>query len=65
MLTSAALFLYELTGDPMYLSAVRVLAENSMADQVASAEEYIRTGYRAYLTLYRNSSTHRLYEFDL
>lgn len=26
---------------------------------------YIRNAYEAYLTLYRNSSTHRVHEFDL
>lgn len=32
---------------------------------VERAKAYIRIAYEAYLTLYRNSSTHRVHEFDL
>ena len=49
----------------MLLDCVRVLASDGELDTtVERAKTYIRTAYDAYLTLFRNSSTHRVHEFD-
>lgn len=62
----AAAFLATLTDDPMLVDSIRVLTTRA-ADpaQVDQARRYIHATYGAYLTLYRNSGTHRLHEFQL
>ena len=65
MYIPAAIHLYTATSDPMLLDCVRVLASDGELDTtVERARTYIRTAYDAYLTLFRNSSTHRVHEFD-
>ena len=58
MHTPAAIHLYLVTSDPMLLDSVRVLGSDG-------EEEVTVERAKAYLTLYRNSSTHRVHEFDL
>ncbi len=54
-----------MTSDKMLLDCVRVLASDGERDATMErARQYIRTAYDAYLTLFRNSSTHRVHEFD-
>ena len=66
MYIPAAVRTYMLTSDPMLLDSVRVLGSRDEEDRtVERAKAYIRSAYDAYLTLYRNSSTHRVHEFDL
>ena len=49
----------------MLLDCVRVLASDGELDTtVERAKTYIRTAYDVCLTLFRNSSTHRVHEFD-
>ena len=60
MYTPAAIHLYLVTADPMLLDSVRVLGSDGEEEStVERARAYIR------LTPYRNSSTHRVHEFDL
>ena len=50
----------------MLLDSVRALGSDGEEEAtVERARAYIRSAYEAYLTLYRNSSTHRVHEFDL
>ena len=58
MHTPAAIHLYLVTSDPMLLDSVRALGSDG-------EEEVTVERAKAYLTLYRNSSTHRVHEFDL
>lgn len=65
MYIPAAIQLYTVTSDPMLLDCVRVLASDGEDEAIVErAKTYIRTAYDAYLTLFRNSSTHRVHEFD-
>ena len=65
MYIPAAIHLYTVTSDPTLLDCVRVPASDGELDTtVERARTYIRTAYDAYLTLFRNSSTHRVHEFD-
>ena len=66
MYTPAAIRLYLVTSDPMLLDSVRVLGSDGEEEAtVERSRVYIRNAYDAYFTLYRNSSTHRVHEFDL
>ena len=66
MYTPAAIRLYLVTSDPMLLDSVRVLGSDGEEEAtVERARAYIRSACNAYLTLFRNSSTHRVHEFDL
>lgn len=66
MYIPAAIRLYLVTSDPMLLDSVRVLGSDGEEEAtVERARAYIRNAYDAYLTLYRNSSTHRVHAFDL
>lgn len=50
----------------MLLDSVRVLGSDGEEEvTVERAKAYTRSAYGAYLTLFRNSSTHRVHEFDL
>ena len=65
MYIPAAIHLYLATSDPILLDSVRVLGSDGEEEvTVERARAYIRNAYEAYLTLYRNSSTHRVHEFD-
>ena len=66
MHTPAAIHIYLVTSDPRLLDSVRVLGSDGEEEvTVERAKAYIRSAYDAYLTLFRNSSTHRVHEFDL
>ena len=66
MYTPAAIHIHRVTSDPILLDSVRVLGSDGEEEvTVERARAYIRNAYEAYLTLYRNSSTHRVHEFDL
>ena len=66
MYVRVAIFLYTIVHDPMLLSCVSVLAvDDSPDDQVQWPKAYVKSAYDAYLTLYRNSSKHRVHEFQL
>lgn len=57
----AAIHIYTVTSDPMLLDCVRVLASDGELDATVERTK----AYDAYLTPYRNSSTHRVHEFNL
>ena len=61
MYTPAAIHLYLVTSDPMLLDSVRVLGSDGEEEVTVERAK----AYDAHLTLYRNSSTHRVHEFDL
>ena len=61
MYIPAAIHIHLVTSDPMLLDSVRVLGSDG--EEEATVER--AKAYDAYLTLYRNSSTHRVHEFDL
>ena len=63
MYTPAAIHSYLVTSDPMLLDSVRVLGSDGDGEEEVTVER--AKAYDAYLTLYRNSSTHRVHEFDL
>ena len=66
MYAPAAIHKHPGTSDPMLLNSVRVLGSDGEEEvTVERAKAYIRNAYDAYLTLFRNSSTHRVHEFDL